>query len=320
MPLSDALKRYLRKGAFPLKSEGDLALWRELITAMETNLPGTTAEANALMMGLDYSDHWGRIIVNGTDFSASLDEGSAFVGAAHSALMSNFDTYNRKGDTRVQGLVQRLRNVAQANGLVVQSHVTLGAASPSHGMGTALSTPGDLTYLPDPKLYGASAFGSQPDQSEIERLAPLWGVLKKRCHENMHTGALGKKTHYVLAHLLNHQVNGSGADPRNVVPFSADANTRMAREVEGFLKELVQNGIRVRYTITMDAPVGMTPGRKAALQSCTTDEEREIVEAEALLPSALILSLEGHDGTDWVSVVNCHRVENQVPETVPTIR
>mgnify|MGYP001182305022 FL=1 len=318
MPLSDALKAILRRGNFPLKSSSELRLWEELVRAMETDLAKLVAECHALLGGADYQDHWGRIIIGGQDFSVGLSEAATFVGAAHGAIMSDFDIYNRKGGSPVQALAKRIRKVAAAHHLVEVSKVTLNPPSTAHGMGTGLVTTGVLSYLPDPSLYGADAFGSQPDQQAIAALAPMWGALKKRRHVGA-GGKIGKKTHYVLAHLLNHQVNGSGADVKNVVPFAADANTQMARQVEAFLKDLVQNGIPVRYTIQMTGAVGMTPGRATALAACTTADQRAVINAEQHLPSALLITLEAFDGTAWHTICNAHRIDNIVPETVPVI-
>jgi hypothetical protein len=317
MPLSDSLTALLRKGSFPLKSSNGLALWEELIRAMETNLAGLVAEVKTLLLGPVLSE-WGHIEVNGTLQKVSISDAAFFLGQAHAALMSDFDIYNRKGDAPVQGLARRLRKIAKAQGLIQVSSVTLNPPSTAHGMGTGLATTGVLTFLPDPALYGADAFGSQPDQHVISRLAPMWPALKMRRHVGA-AGRIGKKPHYVLAHLLNHQVNGSGADVKNVVPFAADANTKMAQQVEKHLKALVQAGMAVRYTILMGPAVGMTPGRQAALAACTTAPQRAVIEAEQHLPSSLLITLEWFNGQDWAMVCNNHPIRNDVPETVPVI-
>lgn len=97
------------------------------------------------------------------------------------------------------------------------SDVTLLPVDAHHRMGTGLVTTGALTFLPDPNASGPGGFGSQPDQIVIAHLAPMWDVLKRRAQVKRASGAIGKSTHHVLAHLLNHQVNGSGAIPANVV-------------------------------------------------------------------------------------------------------
>lgn len=317
---SDRLGNYLKRAQFPLKSDAELPLWDELIKLMEVNATATTAAAKALMAGLAPELLDSTVIVNGVTFEAGGGEVAAFVGAMHTRLLSDFDIYNRRGDTRVMDLAKRLRKVASLNKLVKVSSVQLLPLHSGHGMGTGLTTKDTLTFLPDPSLYGADAFGSQPDQRVIGGLAPLWKDLKKRRHVGRLTGAIGRKTHYVLAHLLNHQVNGSGADPANVVPFYADSNTAMAVQVEVHLKELVHLGIPVSYNITMGAAVGMTPGRQAAWAACETKEQQAVIDAEQHLPDSIVLSLAALDGTGvWHQIVAPQRIDNFVPETVPTI-
>jgi len=174
-----------------------------------------------------------------------------------------------------------------------------------------------LTCLPD-SAFGVT-FGSQPDQKAIGEKAPLWKILKRRAYENQ--GVLtkyGAKPHYVLAHLLNHNLNGSGSDNRNVVPFWSTANTAMARQAEDYVKQLVLWGAKVQYTITVGAPVGMTKGRKA-LQSQCNKEQWELVQAEQWLPMHFVINCKAWSNGSWVDVVNV-TIDNYVPETVPYMR
>jgi len=321
MPFSSGLKKCLSKGQFPLKSSDELRLWEELVVAMEKSPKQAVAEALALKTGTPFEIFNSQVVVNGVTVNMGGGELAAFIGSMHAALMTDFDIYNRKGDTTVQDLAKRVRKIAKANNVVKVSSITLLPLNAKTKMGQGLVTKDALTFLPDPSLYGAEAFGSQPDQKRITQLAPLWGVLKKRRQVKAVDNSIGKKPHYVLAHLLNHQVNGSGADPANVVPFSSDRNTEMALTVEVFLKDLVQRGVPVRYTIQLEAAVGMTPGRQAARNDCTTNEQRAIIDAEQHLPAALVLSLAALDASsnNWLPIVSGKRIENFVPETVPVI-
>jgi hypothetical protein len=185
-------------------------------------------------------------------------------------------------------------------------------------MGTGLVTTDLLTFLPDLNASGPGGFGSQPDQAIIGAAAPMWNLLKQRRQVKQSNGAIGRSTHYVLAHLLNHQVNGSGARLANVVPFAADGNKQMAKQVEVHLKQLVQMGIPVQYTIDLGAAVGMTPGRAAARAACTTQLQRDIIDAEQHLPSSITVSLSAlqEDGT-MISILSGYVIPNFVPETVP---
>jgi hypothetical protein len=320
MPFSPKLASHLRRGQFPLKGSSDIPLWHELIGAMEADPVKSTVEAKALLEGKNFMIFADTITVNEVSFTVGGGDLAAMIGAMHAKLMEDFDIYNRKGDTTVQDLAKRVRKIASKNGVVKVSSVQLMPMHAKHKMGTGLSTKSMLTFLPDPSLYGADIFGSQPHQATISRLAPLWSALKKRCHVARGSGNIGRKTHYVLAHLLNHQVNGSGADPANVVPFYADANTEMAKQVESHLKELVHRGFAVQYNIHLEADVGMTPGRVKALAGCTTDAQRAVIQAEQYLPAAIVLNLSAQDATgQWHTIVPNHRIENFVPETVPVI-
>ena len=316
MAFSPRLALLLSKGRLPLKSDADQPLWNELISAFEAN--AATALAEVVALEKSGSFFYDTVTVNNITFAPSSNELNQFLGAMHESLMHDFDKYNRKGDTRVHGLVTRVRQLAVNQGFIQQSAVTLQPVHAQHRMGTGLVTTGLLTFLPDPTISGAGGFGSQPDQVVIANLAPMWALLKQRVQVKQATGTLGKTTHYVLAHLLNHQVNGSGALPANVVPFSGDGNKLMARQAESHLKQMVQMGLQVNYSIAFEPAVGMTPGRASALASCTTKLQRDIVTAEQYLPAALIITLSvlQHDNT-MLTILPGLRIPNFVPETVP---
>lgn len=323
MPFSIKLANYLAKGRFPLKAASDIPLWNELLAAMEVSTAAAktvVAEAKALQEGKATSVFGNVMFVNGVEINYGGGDLAAFIGAMHANLMTDFDIYNRKGDTTVQDLARRVRKLAKSCGMLKASSIQLMPLHDQHKMGTGLTTKDMLTFLPDPALYGEDAFGSQPDQKVIQGRAPMWGDLKKRRHVGRNTQTVGRKTHYVLAHLLNHQVNGSGRDPANVVPFYADANTEMAKSVEVHLKDLVHHGIPVQYHIQLGDAVGWTDGRKDAYGACTTDEQRRVVQAEQHLPAYLELSLSALDSAGvWQPIVIKQKIWNYVPETVPVI-
>lgn len=316
MAFSPRLALLLSKARLPLKSEADQPLWNELISAFEANPAAALAQVIALEKGASF--FYDTVTVNRITFAPSSDELNQFLGAMHESLMGDFDKYNRKGDTRVQGLVGRVRQLAVNHGFIQQSAVTLQPLDAHHGMGSGLVTTGALTFLPDPTVSGAGGFGSQPDQVVIANLAPMWGVLKQRAQVKQATGTIGKTTHYVLAHLLNHQVNGSGALPGNVVPFAGDSNKLMARQAESHLKQMVQMGLQVNYSIAFEPAVGMTAGRALALAACTTQLHRDIITAEQYLPAALIITLSVlQDDNTMLTILPGLRIPNFVPETVP---
>jgi hypothetical protein len=315
MPLSTALKNYLKKGTFPLFSTEGLVGWHELITALEHNADAVWKEvvvaidANKLDASKLFPD---SANVNDVDVVIVDDELLAFLGAAHAVMCSNFAVAN---SPQVQPLIQKLRAVMADK--LEETTVQLWL-NPDHLMGSRLVA-APLTVMPDTSR-GVS-FGSVPDQKIIAQLAPAWAILKRRAYETKGTlTKYGAKPHYVLAHFLNHNLNGSGADAKNVVPLWGAANTDMAKRVEKFVKELVQRGATARYYITCGAAVGMSAKRKALKAKCNADQWA-LIEAEQHLPQNLVIEFDvyDHQNNAWVNVLK-ETIDNYVPETVPYLR
>lgn len=324
MALSGNLKKVLRKSSFPLLDQNGQQLWAELIQALEANLTATIAEVKALVQGffsnvLDdtFFDHnWE---VNKVKFSVTADDARAFLGAAHAHLTKDFAVATSQ-QSAVPDFIQRIRTIAQTHNLIEESGVTLGPVSADHKMGTGLTTTSQLTYVPDPSL-GTHVYGSTPDQKEIGKLAPPWTVVVKRRFVNpANPLAVGKKPHYVLAHLINHNINGSGKDPKNVVPFYATSNTQMERVIEKHIKDLVQHGLAAYYNIDLGPKVDMTAGRQQAHKNCMMQEQRDIIETEQYLPQWLEATVKVWTSTGaWQTIVPPTKIMNFVPETVPVI-
>jgi hypothetical protein len=322
MPFSIALQESLRKASFPMLNSTGFKLWDELVTALEKNAPTAVGEAKALAMGylIDFNGVWWdkTLTVKGVSITIGLDDIACFVGSAHAALTVNFDNAVSP-KTPIPSLIERVRAIALKVNAIKQSSVVLQPVDGDHKMGTGLTTTTALTYVPDSSL-GSHKYGSKPDGKAVATVAPPWAKLSKRVYEKKGADprVLMKKSHYVLAHLINHNINGSGKDAKNVVPFYAAANTEMSNQVEKYLTLLVQKGIPVQYTISTGTAVGMTPGRQAARDACTTDLEREIIDIEQHLPAYLTLTLAAQekDGS-WKTIVNNVQIDNYVPETVP---
>lgn len=318
MPLRDDLiSGYLVKGTFPLLNAAGIGLWSHLITELETDLEGTVKTIKQAMTKanrIDFEDAFStEIEVNEVAIDTGQSEAEAFLGYAHARLCQDHGIAIRDN---VQILIQRLRLLM--HGSIEESSIILGL-DPHLKMGNGLIA-NTLTCLPDPAWH--TTYGSVPDQKVIGMLAPMWEVLKRRTYESPPPLRYGAKPHYVLAHLLNHNVNGPGDNPRNVVPFWAAANTKMAQQVEGHLKQLVLMGLTVQYVINFGPDVGMTPGRNKALKACGTKAQRDIVDAEQYLPSYLTLSVALIDPNTGAAtpIVPPHPVNNYVPETVPLLR
>jgi hypothetical protein len=316
MPLSNELLSVLKRGNFPLKASSGIKLWVELLNALESNPQKTIKEIKKAMIAFGQGGEdmlSNELTVNNVTVDTGQDDLGSFLGAAHEYLSSDHGLAKRDP---VQSLIQRIRDLLITHGSVPESNVLLGTTHPEYELGTSLVA-NTLTCIPDPSL--GVDFGSVPDQFAIGQVADPWNLLKRRAFENR--GVLtqyGGKPHYVLAHLLNHNINGSGSDERNVVPFWATANTQMAQQVESFVKTLVLQGVTVQYVITCGPPVGMTKGRKNAIKSCTSQEQIDLIEIEQHLPAHLIIECRAWDCSigNWVTIVNT-TIDNYVPETVP---
>lgn len=309
------LLNILARGNFPLKDEGGLALWNNLVEMLEHDPDQTLLDIKKAMTDLKrftFQDVYSnQIEVNSVDVDTGQSDLECLLGEIHTRLTDDHGIAIRP---RVQSIIQRVRVLLSDT--VEESSIIIGLDT-NLGMGNGLKAK-RLTCIPDSSL--GVTFGSVPDQSAIGISAPAWNKLKKRGYESP-TGTRGAKPHYVLAHLLNHNVNGPGNNPRNVVPFWAAANTQMASQAEVYVKQLVNRGCEVQYMITFGADVGMTTGRQAALGNCSTQLQREIVELEQHLPAYLLISIKFVDPSGTVQeILAPHRIDNFVPETVPLIR
>jgi hypothetical protein len=191
-----------------------------------------------------------------------------------------------------------------------------------------------VTILPDTALGENFEFGSEPEPEWFLGTAKtMWEALKRRRYVDK-SGALQNKNHYVLAHLLNHNVGGSGRDAKNLVPFWAAANTEMERTSENTLKDVVNSqGFRASWIVTCGPDMGMTDPRKALLQAILSrnsaasetqiiGDERvryDIVLYEQYLPQYLSIALKYWDFENQEHTVGVSPVSNFVPMTIPEL-
>jgi hypothetical protein len=126
----------------------------------------------------------------------------------------------------------------------------------------------------------------------------------------------------VLAHLLNHNLNGPGGNELNVVPFWATANTQMSNKIEKFVKDLVSFGVVVTYSITAGDPMKLDPTYATWAKTASgTADQNKILKGEQELPDYLTFNATAKDSLgNTVNVVPPGtRIDNFVPMTVPTI-
>jgi hypothetical protein len=306
------LAKYLSKGSFPLMSTQTVPLWKCLVTLLEKDCKGTVAKIKFLK---GYEDSYSPTISFGkTDFETGFGAEKLFVCYAHQRLCKDFALAAKDP---WQKIIQRFRAVIVSENFLDASNVHL-LKSPYTNMGGGLN-PSQVSLIPDGSL--GATFGSVPDQVVIAGKAECWRVVKKRTYEST-TGKLGKKPHYVLAHLLNHNLNGPGDNELNVVPFWAAANTDMSNKIEKMVKDLVSLGVVVTYTITCGDPMKLDPTYAAWSKTAkgTTDQD-EILKWEQELPQYLSFSATATDakGTTVNVVPPGTQIKNYVPMTIPTI-
>lgn len=85
-------------------------------------------------------------------------------------------------------------------------------------------------------------FGPPGTQPVAKNLS--WNILSDRLTES------GGTTYYVRGHLLNHNLYGPGTKWENLTPLTRNANKKHFEEVEKEVKELVNKGNILEYTVT----------------------------------------------------------------------
>ncbi|WP_309122389.1 hypothetical protein [Paenibacillus sp.] len=103
------------------------------------------------------------------------------------------------------------------------TRLTFGPTEPSTGDGTFMEA---NPLGPDHKI------GEEPLNGKNH-------VWNRRTKELAEIAKAGQKHPYVAGHLLNHHLGGPGNDARNLAPIPIDANGEHEREVESFIKEMV---------------------------------------------------------------------------------
>lgn len=191
-----------------------------------------------------------------------------------------------------------------------------------------------VTILPDPALGANFEFGSEPEPKHfIGEAATAWAALKQRRYVDK-TGTLQNKCHYVLAHLLNHNVGGSGMDAKNLVPFWAAANTQMEAAAEDTLKTKVNvDGFRASWKVVCGPDMGLTPARQLLFDEILTrnsvTDKKDLKGAdltrymilwyEQFLPQFLTITLKYFDLDDVESEKGVPSIPNFVPMTIPEL-
>jgi hypothetical protein len=313
--LSELNTHHLSKGSFPLMTTQTTHLWECLIASVENDCAGFVA---SITTRAGYEDNFSPTIPFGkNEFDTGFAAPRMFLGYMNQYLCKDFGIADKEP---WQGLIQRLRKVMVSEGFLAESDIHL-MKSPDTEMGGGLN-PSEVSIIPDPAL--GKTFGSVPDQEVIAGKAKCWKAVKKRNYVSA-AGKLMAKKHYVLAHLLNHNLNGPGDNELNVVPFWAKANTDMSNKIEELVKALVLRGVPVTYTIVCGDPMKLDAGYKLWNESTQisgiSEEQIEILQWELELPQDLKFSATATDGRGTtINVVPPNTsIPNFVPRTVPVI-
>jgi hypothetical protein len=316
--LGPQLENMLKQGRLPGFASSEMKLWDSLLLWLES------CSKKNVVPDHGFGGDWA-----GLEFE--LDDGFiSLLGAIYQKTATYYNGIGKKSSQAkaVEAYMRRIRVLAGAAGLA-KSRVTLTRGA--HIAFTGGMQAPTLTFIPDPKL--GVEFGSAPDQTAVGVAAPEWNVLKCRYYE-MPGGGYGAKNHYVLAHMLNHHLNGSGANALNLIPFWGGANTEMSAKIEEVVKQYVNMGVEVDYRITLgphygagyvegtlddileanhvDNPADLN--KKAKLQY-------DIVEMEQFLPRYIRGLAKAKNPSDgkWVVIVNNVKVDNFVPQTIPEL-
>jgi hypothetical protein len=86
-------------------------------------------------------------------------------------------------------------------------------------------------------------------------------------------------SYYVLGHLLNHNLGGTGADWANLTPLTRNANGNHEKKVESLVKNSVDAGNIVRYSVTANYGRSTPKDNDPVIQ--------EIMDKEADVPTSL---------------------------------
>ncbi len=122
--------------------------------------------------------------------------------------------------------------------------------------------------------------GSEPNVNEPETYRII----------NQRRSGVGTGSYYVLGHLLNHNLGGTGLEMKNLTPLTRSANGTHHSLVESNIKTAVEKGNSVEYKITAKYSSKSTSGLEKAVDNskvANKDEIKRIIREEANVPTGL---------------------------------
>lgn len=126
------------------------------------------------------------------------------------------------------------------------------------------------------RLTAVHAPGSEPSVS-----GGLWDALGRRCH--------GGSTYYIMGHLLNHHLGGTGASWANLTPLRRSANGSMSAGFEEHAKTRVHGSpsVPLRFEVTAHFDRDARAADQARLRATGNPEDAviaDIIQAERAVP------------------------------------
>lgn len=169
-------------------------------------------------------------------------------------------------------------------------------------------TGGPLPVTPLPTYGGLhDGFAKRMHVKPLTRLGvPGTAVqVNSTVYENLlkRTETPGGRAYYIAGHLLNNNVHGSGTTWQNLTPIAQGTNQEHESEVETHVKDAVEAGGILEYTVEVDYQRNLDNNRRLIAEILTHADgsgnlpadleiKKTVLDAEQKLPSALFCSLE----------------------------
>lgn len=124
---------------------------------------------------------------------------------------------------------------------------------------------------------------SHPPGNQPSVAGGLWEVLQRRRH--------GGSTYYVMGHLLNHHLGGTGASWANLTPMTRSVNTSFSSRFEEKVKQRVHDhAVPVQFEVSLNFGRGANPALQQRLRASGDAEDAltaDIIAAEQHVPTQL---------------------------------
>jgi hypothetical protein len=136
--------------------------------------------------------------------------------------------------------------------------------------------------------------------------------------EKLNLRRKGGGSYYILGHLLNQRLGGTGADWKNLTPLSRKANAQHEISIERAVKKAVlgKGKKTVRYEVF--AVYGRSPNAKLLAALAADDPVRVVVEEGAHVPSKLTIRAQDVIPGGTPTLNETLEVKNEIEEGSPS--